>query len=148
MKRKAEIEVETRNKILKLEEEEEESYQQDDVTVLPPGSEIKRGSLTQVPKESPTTILEDQWKVVNQLGGKLQLARDIAVPASEEDRSETENTTDSFSPGENVTIEPPSTLVQDVGVDGDSEQPGPDGLSDLEESIRQNRALWAVYFRT
>ena len=145
MKRKAETEVGTRNKKLKL-EEEEESSQQEDVTVLPPGSEIKRGSLTQVPRESPTSSLEDQWKVVTQLGGKLQLARDISVTAGEKDWSETENTADSLTAGENITKEPPSTLVQDVGGDGDSKQ-GSAALSGVEEAIRKNDDLWAVYFK-
>ena len=149
MKRKAETEVGPRNKISKEEEEEVVVVVPDDVTVLPPGSEIKRGSLTQVPRESPTTSLDPQWKIVKQLGGtlSLQLAR-----------------TEEPLAGENIHEELLHTAVQDDGDgDGDSEQAGPadagrglcnssqaegERLNDVEEIMRNNNALWDVYFKT
>ena len=138
-KRKAETEVGNRQKALKP--DEVESQQQEDVTVLPPGSEIKRGSVSQVPRDSPSAKLESRWEIVDQSsGGTLRLTRNISAPAIKENCIEIEKATDRFLARGNIPNE-------DV-VDHD-EEPGPSGISnkntdyDMEKSITEIKELWA-----
>ena len=111
-----------------------------DVTVLYEGAEITRGSLSQVLEvlttARPTTSVDPQSRVVRQQGGTPQPSeRETTAGAADDDNDN----------------------------DDDGEQPGPAGLcisakgeeetlnnseSDVEESIRQNNALWDVYFKT
>ena len=128
--------------MLKL--EENESYP--DVTVLPPGAEITRGSLSQV-----LAVLTTECSTST----TTTTASDIPVRTKEEDCSETENTL----AGENISEDLPSSEVQDVRDVVEQQPPGPAGLSissqgegerlngESEELMKNNNALWDVYFK-
>ena len=129
--------------MLKL--EENESYP--DVTVLPPGAEITRGSLSQV-----LAVLTTECSTTTTTN---TTASDIPVRTKEEDCSETENTL----AGENISEDLPSSEVQDVRDVVEQQPPGPAGLSissqgegerlngESEELMKNNNALWDVYFK-
>ena len=128
--------------MLKL--EEKESYP--DVTVLPLGAEITRGSLSQV-----LAVLTTECSTST----TTTTASDIPVRTKEEDCSETENTL----AGENISEDLPSSEVQDVRDVVEQQPPGPAGLSissqgegerlngESEELMKNNNALWDVYFK-
>ena len=128
-KRKAETEVGNRQKRLKSDElvspQHEESH----------GSEIKSDSVSQVPRESPSTMVEPRWEIVShRSGGTLRLARNISAPAIQEDCSETQQATDRFLAGETI-------LNEDVVEH--HEEKGQNTDYDMEKSITEIKELWA-----